>query len=152
MADYIKLNSTCIRSESSALSRLAFRYTHPSPPLQRRKLLKNNFYRTQVNLGSDSWVRLSVTKSLMLCRLNWCDSGWCEDTNSIPTHNAKRAIQGNVRMQWCNLVANFRINVNGAIWCPNLQLIQVAPSCGQISTNVSGAIWWPNFQLMLVVP
>ena len=40
-----------------------------------------------------------------------------EDTNSIPTDNANRAIQGNVAMHWCNLVANFRQtdNANRAI-------------------------------------
>ena len=38
-----------------------------------------------------------------------------EDTNSILTDNADRAIQG-----------------NGAIWWPILQLMQVAPSNGQI--------------------
>ena len=39
-----------------------------------------NFYRTQVNLGSDLWVRMSVRMSVCLSdtllRLNWCDSGW----------------------------------------------------------------------------
>ena len=34
------------------------------------------FYRTQVNLGSDLWVRMSVRHKQSLCRLNWCDSGW----------------------------------------------------------------------------
>ena len=34
------------------------------------------FYRTQVNLGSDLWVRLSVTNWDTLLKLNWCDSGW----------------------------------------------------------------------------
>ena len=36
------------------------------------------FYRTQVYLGSDLWVRVSETIKLResFCRLNWCDSGW----------------------------------------------------------------------------
>ena len=34
------------------------------------------FYRTQVNLGSDLWVRMSVTHYKRFVRLNWCDSGW----------------------------------------------------------------------------
>ena len=36
------------------------------------------FYRTQVNLGSDLWVRMSVTDLVKetLLKLNWCDSGW----------------------------------------------------------------------------
>ena len=37
---------------------------------------RNYFYRTQVNLGSDLWVRMSVPPSETLLRLNWCDSGW----------------------------------------------------------------------------
>ena len=32
-------------------------------------MITNDFYRTQVNLGSDSWVRLSVSH-LRLVRLN----------------------------------------------------------------------------------
>ena len=34
------------------------------------------FYRTQVNLGSDLWVRMSVSNWDTFSRLNWCDSGW----------------------------------------------------------------------------
>ena len=38
------------------------------------------FYWTQLSLGSDLWVRMSVTDWLTdwatLLRLNWCDSGW----------------------------------------------------------------------------
>ena len=34
------------------------------------------FYRTQVNLGSDLWVRMSPTNKQRFVRLNWCDSGW----------------------------------------------------------------------------
>ena len=34
-----------------------------------------HFYRTQVNLGSDLWVRMSVCP-YTFCILNWCDSGW----------------------------------------------------------------------------
>ena len=98
-----------------------------------------------------------------------------EDTNSIPTDNANRAIQDNVAMQSCNLVTNFRSNASGAtscpnfepiignhwqckLWWPNLQLMQVAPSGGQIlqliqmvvkfATNASGTIWWTNLQQM----
>ena len=44
-----------------------------------------------------------------------------EDTNSILTDNVNRAIQGNVAT-----------NVNGDIWWPNMQLMQVAPSGGQL--------------------
>ena len=48
-----------------------------------------------------------------------------EDTKSKLTDNAKRAIQGNEAMQVMSTYAS------GAIWWPNLKLIQVAPSCGQ---------------------
>ena len=78
-----------------------------------------------------------------------------EDTNSILTDDAKRAIQGNEAMQV------MKTNASGAIWWPNLQLMQVAPSGGQICnlckwrhlvakfvTNASGAILWPKLQLM----
>ena len=34
------------------------------------------FYRTQVYLGSDLWVQVSLTDSVMFCWLNWCNSGW----------------------------------------------------------------------------
>ena len=40
---------------------------HPTHP---------HFYRTQVYLGSDLWVQVSLTNSNTFCRLNWCDSGW----------------------------------------------------------------------------
>ena len=57
-------------------------------------------------------------------------------------------------------MAKFATYASGAIWWPNLQLMQVAPSGGQIckwrhvvakfATNASGAIWWLNLQLMQV--
>ena len=58
-------------------------------------------YRTQVSLGSDLWVRLSLTNKLTLrgfadlTDVTLAD----EDTNSILTDNANRAIHGNVAMQ-----------------------------------------------------
>ena len=65
-----------------------------------------------------------------------------EDSKSILTDNANRAIQGNEAMQ---------------VPQPGGKLIQVVPSGGQIcnqciwlhlvakfGTNASGAIWWPN--------
>ena len=56
-----------------------------------------HFYRTQVNLGSDSWVRMSVRhrRCADLTDVTLAD----EDTNSILADNAKRAIQGNEAMQ-----------------------------------------------------
>ena len=59
------------------------------------------FYRTQVNLGSDLWVRMSVRhrRFVDLTDVTLAD----EDTNSIPTDNANRAIQENVAMQCSEL-------------------------------------------------
>ena len=54
------------------------------------------FYQTQVNLGSDLWVRMSLTDVwLDLTDVTLAD----EDTNSILTDNVNRAIQGNEAMQ-----------------------------------------------------
>ena len=53
-----------------------------------------------------------------------------EDTDSILTDNANRAIHDNVAIYVTLLVANFGINASGAIWWPNLQTMQVAPSGG----------------------
>ena len=39
-------------------------------------LCVTNFYRTQVYLGSDLWVQVSLTHSVMFGWLNWCVSGW----------------------------------------------------------------------------
>ena len=64
-----------------------------------------------------------------------------DDTNPILTDN--RAIRGNALQ--CG-------NTSGAIWWPNLQLMQMVPSGGQFATNASGAIWWPNLQPMQVAP
>ena len=47
-----------------------------------------------------------------------------EDTNSILTDNANRAIQGNVSIQVTQSDGQLW-NASGAIWCPKLQLIQV---------------------------
>jgi len=62
-------------------------------------------------------------------------------------------------------VAKFGTNAGGAIWWPNLELMQVGPSGGQIwnqckwrhlvdnfVTNASGAIWWTILQLMQIAP
>ena len=67
-----------------------------------------DFYRTQVSLGSDLWVRMSVTNTPFadLTDVTLAD----EDTKSILTDNADRAIQGNVAMHVThpvNLVVKF---------------------------------------------
>ena len=55
------------------------------------------FYRTQVNLGSDLWVRMSVRLRRFADLTDVTLAA--EDTNSIPTDNADRAFQGNVAMR-----------------------------------------------------
>ena len=59
-----------------------------------------NFYRTQVNLGSDLWVRMSVRHSLRDVCVDLTDVTLADEhTNSILTNKANKAIQGNVAMQ-----------------------------------------------------
>ena len=104
----------------------------------------SNFYRTQVYLGSDLWVLVSLTHTPFadLTNVTLAD----EDTNSILIDNANRAIQG---------------NASYATWWPTLQTMQMVPTDDQIlnqcklchilakfATNASGAIWWSKLQLM----
>ena len=80
------------------------------------------FYRTQVS-WSDLCVWLSETDWVSHLRFwNFTD----EDTNSILTDKVNRTIQGN---QCSNAIVT---NASGAIWWPNLELMQVAPSGDQI--------------------
>ena len=55
------------------------------------------FYRTQVSLGSDLWIQVSLTQPLVadFTDVTLAD----EDANSILTDNSNRAIQGNMTMQ-----------------------------------------------------
>ena len=55
------------------------------------------FYRTQVSLGSDLWVLMSLTPRRFadLTDVTLAD----EDSNSIPTDDVNRAFLGNVAMQ-----------------------------------------------------
>ena len=68
-----------------------------------------------------------------------------EDTNSIPSDGGNGAIKGNLTMQvvpsggqirnqcmWRHLVARFATKVSGAMWWPNLELMQVEPSTLQL--------------------
>ena len=75
-------------------------------PILRHRLtssiaLFSTFYRTQVSLGSDLWVLMSLTHSLSprvfadLTDVTLAD----EDSNSIPTDDVNRASLGNVAMQ-----------------------------------------------------
>ena len=84
------------------------------------------------SLGPDVRMSISETPFVDLTEVTLAD----EDTNSIPTDNVKRVIQGHVAMQVTqpggHLLAKFATNASGAIWWPNLQQMQVAPSGGQI--------------------
>ena len=83
-----------------------------------------HFYRTQVSLGSDLWVRLSLTEWVSeLPFANSTDVTLPDgDTKPILTDNANRAIQGNVAMHvthQVNLVVKFLTKVvpsGGKIW------------------------------------
>ena len=69
-----------------------------------------------MSLGSDLWVRLSLTErpfADLTDDVTLAD----KDTNSILTDNASREIQGNVAMQV--------MQTGGAVWWPNLKPIQV---------------------------
>ena len=64
------------------------------------KALSFTFYWTQVNLGSDLWVRMSVRTSVQDLWLDLTDVTLAdEDTNLIMNDNANWAIQGNEAMQ-----------------------------------------------------
>ena len=57
-----------------------------------------SFYRTQVYLGSDLWIRNPDVSKRALCDLTDVTLA-DEDTKSILTDSANRAIQGNVALQ-----------------------------------------------------
>ena len=57
-----------------------------------------HFYQTQVSLGSDLWILMSVRQTRLcsdLTDVTLAD----EDSNSIPTDDVNRTILGNVAMQ-----------------------------------------------------
>ena len=104
-----------------------------------RKIRSNSyFYRTQVYLGSDLCVWMSVQDLFWdLTDVTLAD----EDTNSIQTDDANKAIQGNVAMQvalpggqicnWCkqgHLMAKFATDARN--WWPSLEWKQMAPPGG----------------------
>ena len=44
------------------------------------------------------------------------------------------------KCKWCHLVAKFGTNASGAIWWPNLELMQVEPPLAEEITQVRDAI------------
>ena len=113
--------------------------------IDNHKIWQTYVYQTQVNLGPDLWVRMTVR--------HWCLVPPDDQTNP------------NCATWWPNIqLINIQlINTSGAIWWSIVQLMQVVPSGGQIcnwckwchlvvkfATNTSGTIWLPNLQLMQV--
>ena len=99
------------------------------------------FYRTQVSLGSDLWVRFSLThwvseepccKLCKLCKLYASYASNMQILQVMQADNANRAFRGNVAVQVHNQVKWYvqpcSTNVQ-PIW-PKLQLLQLAPSGG----------------------
>ena len=74
-----------------------------------------------------------------------------EDTNSILTDNANRAIQGNVAMQVTQVAPS-----GGQIWnlCKRRQLVAKLVTNASSATKIGtrSAIWRPNSQSMQVAP
>ena len=65
--------------------------------------------------------------SVLSCFLN-------DQTSASPclTHHTFKLCKLYKLYKWCHLMAKFGTNASGAIWWPNLELIQVALSGGQI--------------------
>ena len=149
--NHLELSLWCASISSSRLP-TSWRY---SPSVKLKKCqdgirwdglhCSHGFYWTQVNLGSDLWVRMSVR--------HWCLVPPDDQTNP------------NCATWWPNIqLINIQlINTSGAIWWSIVQLMQVVPSGGQIcnwckwchlvakfSRNASNVICWSNLELMQV--
>ena len=86
------------------------------------------FYRTQQSLGSDLWVRLSLTGTPFADLTDVTLA--IEDINSIlimPIGQSKAMWQ----FKWRHLVAKFAINASGAMLLPSLV---------QVSESISGSV------------
>ena len=72
------------------------------------------FYRTQVSLGSDLWVLMSVTEGGFadLTDVTLAD----EDSNSIPTDDVNGQSQAMWQCKWRHLVAKIETNASGTTW------------------------------------
>ena len=86
------------------------------PPLHRSLDTQagRHFYRTQVSLGSDLWVLMSVRPSVTprgfadLIDVTLAD----EDSNSIPTDDVNGQSQAMWQCKWRHLVANIETNAS----------------------------------------
>ena len=87
-----------IKSLRSSLSQASLCSAYQQLFIGAAELKVENFYRTQVSLVRS--MGLFVSNKLTIPCANLTDVTLAdEDTNSILTENAKRAIQGNVAMQ-----------------------------------------------------
>ena len=69
------------------------------------------------------------------------------DTFEYETGETRKSLENNDNLnqsKLCHMVAKFASNASCAIWWTNVQIMQVAPSGGQIGTNASGAVLLPN--------
>ena len=97
-----------------------------------------------VQIVVDLFAKLSGVRSMGPSLSNWVRDLWLhltdvtladEDTNSILTDNANRAIQGNVAMQVTQVAPSGGQILNWCKWChlvTKFVTMQVAPSGGQI--------------------
>ena len=77
-----------------------------------------------------------------------------EDTNPILTDNANRTFHGNEAMQVTQPGCQIWNQVMQVTW-PDDQILNQSQLCQLVTkytTNTTGAIWLPNLQLMQVVP
>ena len=80
-----------------------------------------NFYRIQVYLGSDLWVRVSETDPCEIYTSYASYASFASDANaSYASYTSYRLYAEKVTVS------------SGAIWWPHLELMQVAPYGGQI--------------------
>ena len=84
------------------------------PPVQ-CQMVQGDFYRTQVYLGSDLWVRVSVTEGRFASYTS-CTS--YTSYTSYRLHIEKvtvSTLEDSSWCKWCHLVAKFATNASGAI-------------------------------------
>ena len=83
------------------------------------------FYWTQVNLGSDSWVWMSIRQSETATYAS--GAIWWSKLQLMQVTPSDGQIFN--LCKWRHLVGKFATSANGAIWWPNLWLMQVVLCC-----------------------
>ena len=93
------------------------------------------FYRTQVYLGSDLWVRVSLTPRRFASYTSYTIH---TSYTSYTIHTGYTSYTSYRLFTRYKLFTSYRLYTekvtvsSGAIWWPNLELMQVVPSGGQI--------------------